>query len=566
MTVSLPPAAFLVAGAPLVALARGRLRKALPFVLLALSMFQLLEQWAFAWGEHQLFTAFDYTFVLARYDHLSLPFAVIFHIALLLCLIFSFHVKDRVQQVTGLLYGGAAIGACLAGDLLTFFVYWELTAIASVFLVWAARTERSYRAGLRYLIVQVGSGVILMAGILFHVAAGGSLAFNHLGTGTLGTDLILVALGIKCAFPLLHAWLPDAYPEATPTGSVFLSVFTTKLAIYALARGFAGTEGLVWVGVTMTLFPIVFALLADDFRRLLSYSLIIQLGFMVAAIGIGTPLAVNGAVAHAIAHILYKSLLFMTVGAVIYRTGTARASRVGGLARTMPWTAACCVVGAASIAAVPLFCAFVSKSLITTAVGEGHPAAYVALLAASACSVLYVSFRVPWFLFFGEARGPGGEEAPRHMRIAMGAGAVLCVLPGVFPRGFYGILPHPDAVAPAYTLAHVSGQLELLLAAGLALALLMRRGLYARPAPGALRDVDWLYRRALPAAVRACMRAGGAGWDRARGMVGEAVRELLGGVRFLCAPQGVFGRTWPTSSTVLWVAILLAVLLVVYFV
>ena len=255
---------------------------------------------------------------MLRIDRLSLVFGTIFHIAAFINVIYALHVKDDTQHVAGLIYVGSAIGAVFAGDLISLFVYWELSAISSVFLIWCRRTEQAYSAGMRYLIIQVGSGVLLLAGALLYWHETGSIAFNYLGLNGLGNTLIFLAFGIKCAFPLLHNWLEDAYPEATVTGTVFLSAFTTKLAVYALARGFPGTEILIPIGALMAAFPIFFAVIENDLRRVLAYSLNNQLGFMVVGVGIGTELSLNGTAAHAFSHILYKALLFMSMGAVSY--------------------------------------------------------------------------------------------------------------------------------------------------------------------------------------------------------------------------------------------------------
>jgi len=285
-----------------------------------------------------------------------------------------------MQQSATLAYAGSAIGGVFAGDLLTLFLYWELTAVTSVFLIWARRTEGAFHTGIRYLLIQVLSGVLLLMGLLLVYRDSGSIAFTAMTLGSLGTWCIFLAFGIKCAFPLLHNWLQDSYPAATVTGTVILSAFTTKMAVYALARGFPGTEILIYIGAVMTLFPIFFAEIENDLRKVLAYSLNNQLGFMVVGVGVGTPLALNGTAAHAFCHILYKSLLFMSVGAVLYRTGTSKASELGGLYRTMPKTAIFCLIGAASISAVPLFSGFVSKSLILSAAGkEGYWLVWVAL-------------------------------------------------------------------------------------------------------------------------------------------------------------------------------------------
>ncbi|MEQ9528086.1 MAG: proton-conducting transporter membrane subunit, partial [Parvibaculaceae bacterium] len=296
--------------------------------LLAVPVFGLLVFWQLPYGTYGNINLMNMHVGLMRLDALSYVFGLIFSLAAFLSLLYAWHVRDTIQQVATLLYAGAGIGAVFAADLVTLFVFWEGTAIASVFLIWARRTEGAYATGMRYLIIQVGSGVILLAGIILYYRETGTIAFSQMELGSPATWAIFLAFGIKCAFPLLHNWLQDAYPAATITGTVTLSAFTTKLAVYALARGFPGTELLIYIGVTMTLFPVFFAAIENNLRRVLAYSLNNQLGFMVVGVGIGTPLALNGTVAHAFCHILYKALLFMSVGAVMNRTGTSKASEL----------------------------------------------------------------------------------------------------------------------------------------------------------------------------------------------------------------------------------------------
>ncbi|HMQ22402.1 MAG TPA: proton-conducting transporter membrane subunit, partial [Planctomycetota bacterium] len=357
---AVPPGLFLVLGGVLALFLRGSLRSA---VLIALPILGAVQLALLPNGFSMQWQPFEgYLFEVVRVDALSRVFGYVFYLAALISVIFSLHVKDTMQQSAGIAYAGSGVAALFAGDLVTLFVWWELTAVTSVFLILARRTDRATRTALRYLVVQVLSGVLLLAGTLLHYGETGSLAFGALGLGSLGRDLIFVAFGIKAAFPLLNGWLQDAYPEATATGSVWLSSFTTKLAIYALARGYAGTEILIPIGCVMTVFPVFFAVIENDLRRVLAYSLNNQLGFMVVGIGIGTELALNGTAAHAFAHILYKSLLFMAMGAVLYRAGTVKASELGGLYKSMPWTATFCIIGAAAISAFPLFSGFTSKS------------------------------------------------------------------------------------------------------------------------------------------------------------------------------------------------------------
>jgi multicomponent Na+:H+ antiporter subunit D len=428
---SFPPGLIIILGALAVPFLPGRLRYV---YMMALPVLAAVQMFALEPGTYAQVEIFGYTLTLLRVDALARAFGLIFCIASAINVIYGWHEREAMQHVSALIYAGAAVGAVFVGDLISLFVFWELTAIASVFLIWAARTERAYRAGLRYLVIQVGSGVILLVGVILHYRATGSLAFTALGVTSFATTLIFVAFGIKCAFPLLHNWLQDAYPEATVFGTVVLSAFTTKLAVYALARGFPGTDMLIWIGATMTAFPIFYAVIENDLRRVLAYSLNNQLGFMVVGIGIGTPLALNGTVAHAFSHILYKALLFMSMGAVLYRVGTVKGSELGGLYKSMPMTAGFCIVGAASISAFPLFSGFISKSLIVTAAAtEGHWITWLVLLFASAGVFHHSGIKIPFFAFFAHDSGKRCEEAPTSMLIAMGITAALCIGGGLRP-------------------------------------------------------------------------------------------------------------------------------------
>ena len=557
-----PPSLILIAGSLLIPVLRGRLQSAYMLLLPVAGLAHLI---GLSPGEYWKIGVFDYSITLVRIDGLSLVFGYVFHIAALLSVIYALHVKDNAQHVAGLFYAGSAVGALFAGDLITLFVFWELTAISSVFLIWSRRTDRAYAAGMRYLIVQVCSGMVLLAGILIHLRETGSIAFTELGLNGLGTTLVFIAFGIKCAFPLLHNWLSDAYPEATVTGTVFLSAFTTKLAVYALARGFPGTEILVPIGAVMTLFPMFYAILENDLRRVLTYSLNIQLGFMVVGIGIGTQMSLNGTAAHAATHVIYKALLFMSMGAVLYRTGTARASELGGLYRSMPLTAAFCIIGAASISAVPFFNGFVSKSFVLGAVANGHYVlTWLALLFASAGVLLYTGIRVPYLSFFSEDSGIRCREAPLNMRVAMGAAAGLCVLIGVYPKPLYAVLPFAVNYEP-YTAEHLVTQFQLLFFSALAFVVMKRTGVYPSVLRSVNLDADWVYRRLLPGIVRTVARVGGSAGSSILEGGRALVSAAVSGCRQYHGPQGILGRSWTTGTAVLIVTISLAAFMIFCF-
>ena len=560
----LNPALILIVGGLLVPFLHGRLRSV---YLILLPLFGLLQLWFLPYGVSGEITLFDYTLTTLRLDKLSFIFALIFFIATLLAAIYALHEKDVLQHTAAAVYAGAAIGATLAGDLITLFVYWELTAIASVFLIWARRTQKALRVGLRYLIIQVGSGVLLLAGILVHVSSTGAIAFEHISLDAPGAWLIFLAFGIKCAFPFLHNWLQDAYPEATVTGTVVLSVFTTKLAVYALARGFAGTEILIYIGATMTAFPIFFAVIENDMRRVLSYSLNNQLGFMVVGIGVGTELALNGTAAHAFCHILYKALLFMSMGAVLHRVGTVKASALGGLYKSMPLTAVFCIIGSMSISAFPLFSGFVSKSLILTAAADqGYWLIWLVLIFASAGVLDHSGIKIPFFSFFYHDSGKRCQEAPNNMLLAMGLTAFLCVFLGVFYQPLYALLPYAVDYSP-YTTTHVITQLQLLLFSALAFVGLMKSGLYPPEIRSHNLDFDWTYRRLLPRTAQSIVGALQPVAPAFSRRVTTPFIELTG--RLFKHPEvlvpGIFVRGWPTGNMVFWVAVLLVCFLVVYY-
>ena len=540
-------------------LPKGSMRAAL---LLLVPVLAALQIWSLPEGNLYQVELLGQQLELMRVDKLSRVFGLIFCIAAFLGNLYAWHIKDTVQQIAAVLYSGSAIGAVFAGDLVTLFFYWEGTAIASVFLIWARRTEGAYHTGMRYLIIQITSGVILLAGTALLYRETGSIAFEQMTLGSLATWLIFLSFGMKCAFPFLHNWLQDSYHAATITGTVILSAFTTKLAVYALARGFAGTEMLIYIGAVMTLFPIFFAEIENDLRRVLAYSLNNQLGFMVVGIGVGTEMALNGTASHAFAHILYKALLFMSVGAVLLRTGTSKASELGGLCRTMPRTALFCLIGAASISAFPLFSGFVTKSLIMDETANEHyPIIWAILVFASAGVLSHSGIKIPYFTFFGHDSGLRPKEAPWNMQLAMGITAFLCIFIGVYPDPLYALLPY-DVVYKPYTTNHVIAQLQLLCFALLAFAVLMRSGIHPPEIRAVNLDVDWIYRRLIPKLYRPIAALIGLIWTA----LSEAALKNLGQFQNLLyrwhSPETGMARVRPTGAMVIWVAILLAVTLI----
>ena len=445
-------------------------------------------------GSHFIIQLQNIQFVLHHSDNLSFPFAIVFHIAAFLVIIYGSHIKDWKEQLAILSYSGAAIAALHAGDLFTLFLWWEATAFTSVILIFCGKTYRAYKSAIRYIIIQVGSGILLLSGAILLFQNSNEAIFQELNFNSTAGLLVFIAFGIKAAFPLFNGWLQDSYPEASEVGTVALSAFTTKLAIYALARSFAGVEILIYIGALMTFFPIFFAVIENDLRRVLAFSLNNQLGFMVVAIGIGTELAINGAVAHAFAHIIYKGLLFMSMGAVLYRVGTCKASELGGLFKYMPITAVCSMVGAVSISAFPLFSGFVAKSLIMSSLGyEGLTFIYFMLLFASAGVLHHSGIKIPFFAFFAHNSGLKPKEAPTNMIVAMILSSLLCILIGIFPSQFYQILPYNTYYQP-YDFSHVLSQLQLLMFAVFAFICLWHFKIYPPELNSTVLNSDWFYR------------------------------------------------------------------------
>ncbi len=562
----MPPFVIFLIGALLVVVTRGDVRRGVLLLVPVLGALNLLGLQEGSFVEIELL---GYTLVPVVVTPLGMMFGWLFHLAAFLGNLYALHLDEGdhpgIQHTSAMLYAGAALGAVFAGDLISLFVFWELLAFTSVFLIWARGTESSLRSGFRYLVIHVLSGVLLLSGALMRAHSTGSIEFGPIGLdGSLAAWLILIAFGIKAAFPFLHNWLTDAYPEGTPTGTVFLSAFTTKVAVFALAKSFAGTEMLIYVGVIMTCFPIFYAVIENDLRRVLSYSMINQIGFMVTGVGLGTALALNGAVAHAFADVFFKGLLFMSMGAVLQMTGRINGSDLGGLYKTMPITATLCVVGAMTISAFPLLSAFVTKSMImAAALEEGHVWIWPFLLFASAGVLEHAGIKIPYFAFFGHDSGIRAKEPPKNMLAAMFIAAVLCIGIGSFPGFLYALLPFAAEFDP-YDATHVLTQMQLLFFGALAVLWLMKTGIYPPELRSVNIDAEWSYRWLAPRLVRGIGAAVARVDSAVRGAVVGVVRSAVTGAARGHGPRGILARTWPTGSMILWVAVLLGVYLLFY--
>ena len=563
LILSINPGIFLILG--------GLISTILPLKIaqkfnIALPLLLLLSLWNTEQGNHFSSLFLGFNLELFRVDAFSYIFGIIFLIAIAVANLYSIGATTgKIESSSSMIYAGSATAAVFAGDLITLFIFFEIAAISSVFLIWARGTERAFSAGFRYLIVQIGAGVILLSGILIYASTLGTIDFNEIGIDAPGGLLIFIAFGIKCAFPFFHNWLQDAYPEATVSGTVILSSFTTKLAIYALARSYAGTDILIWIGALMAAFPIFYAVIENDLRRVLAYSLNNQLGFMVVGVGIGTEMALNGTVSHAFCHILYKSLLFMSMGAVLLRTGTANGSDLGGLFKTMPWTTAFCIVGAASISGFPLFSGFISKSMILTSVSDGgYWGVWLVLLFASAGVFHHSGIKIPYFAFFAHDQGLRPKEAPTPMLFAMGIIASLCLLIGIYPDILYSLLPYQVDYVP-YTTAHVINQLQLLMFSALAFAVLMVFKIYPPELRSTNIDFDWIYRKGLYSLIKSLGKSINSTERLLSSAASKSLRDLMTFVHFHLASFSKNAQTSMVGNALIWVlALLLSLLVLAY--
>ncbi len=564
------PALILFATALLVGLSRGRVRAGL---LLAGTIAALVAAVTLPHGVHWGYAVGDYQLQLLRVDPLSHFFGLIFTLIMAVGALYALHATRAGEHGATLVYAGGALGVVYAGDWVSAFVWWELMSIASLVVVWSGDTARARAAGFRYLFVHVAGGSLFFAGLAVHLSGGGPLEFGPFGeTHGWAYGLILLAVAVNAAIPPFHAWLADAYPEASITGTVFLSAFTTKTAVYVLIRVFPNSDLLLWAGVLMALYGVVYAVLENDIRRLLGYHIISQVGYMVAGVGLGTPLALAGAAAHAFCHILYKALLLMGAGAVMTATGRRKLTELGGVGRQMPVVVALYFVGAFSISGVPLFNGFISKSMIITAAGdEGHGIAELLLTLASVGTFLHTGLKLPYFTFFGPSRGLRPTPVPANMIAAMVVASICCIGLGLAPGWLYARLATTVDYHP-YTLDHVAGSLQLL--GGTALGFWWLLGTLKGEATESL-DTDWFYRKPVPEVmawlVRAAAATGRLAHAAARWVVqtaaGYAANPLIGVGRLVTgasdgalSPYDENRYRFPIGVTVLWVVLAVGLL------
>lgn len=492
------PALILLAGALILPFIRGPLRKPYLFLIPLLSMAAVVSNTGLT-GVHGTYQFMDWQLVFGRVDRLSTIFALIMGLMAIIGTLYGLHVDNAKEHIAAWFYVAGSLGAIYSGDYLSLFLFWEMMAFASTFLIWFRRDKGALAAGYRYLIIHTIGGIILLAGIMLRYQAVGDIEFNLMDVAhpELYTWLIMIGFGLNAAIVPLHSWLPDAYSKASFNGSVFMCAFTTKTAVYTLARGFAGFDILILLGVIMALYGVIYAVMENDIRKLLAWSIVSQVGYMVAAVGIGSELAINGASAHAVAHILYKGLLFMGTGSVLYMTGKSKFTELGGLYKKMPATMFFTIIGCLSISAAPFFAAFVSKPMIISAAFESHLnwAAWLLMFGATG-TFMYNGLKLPYFLFFGknncsEETWEKAADPTWNMQMAMTASAAACIIVGSAPALLYSLLPYPVNYHP-YGGYHIAETLQILGFAAVAFFFLKK---YLQPEDKICLDLDWFYRR-----------------------------------------------------------------------
>jgi len=555
------PALLLIGGAFLLPLCPGRWRDM--FVVLW-PLVALVMLWMLPEGKLLQADWLHYQLTPLAVDKLSRLFATIFLIMASVGGLFALRQSSRLEIPAAFVYAGSAVGVVLSGDLISLFVFWELMAVGSTLVLWSAAKDNlaAWGASRRYVIMHLLGGVVLFVGIAGHIIDNGEASFNFMQPDSFAHWLILAGFLINAGAPPFSAWLPDAYPEASWSGMVFLSAFTTKTAVYVLLRGFPGTEILIWIGMFMIFYGIVYALLENDMRRILAYSIINQVGFMVTGIGIGTEMALNGAAAHAFTHIIYKALLLMSAGAVLAATGRRKCSELGGLFHSMPLTTICGSIGALAISSFPLTSGFISKSMVTQAAADLHLGLIWLLLAAASAGVfLHAGIKFPWFVFFQKDSGLRPPDPSWSLKTAMLLFSFFCILFGVWPTPLYDILPYQVNYVP-YTAAHVITQLQLLLFSGLAFFVMLR---YLKRTRTITLDTDWLWRRALVVV-----------WDYSNKYHGSWLQVLRRGlatlrmclanlIRRAQAPGGLFTSATHTGSMALWVVLMMLLYLLLFY-
>lgn len=408
------------------------------------------------------FAGYEFTF---RKTLLSAAFYYVFLIISLSGFIYSFTAK-KIDFIVAVLYAGSAISLLFSDDSISFFIFWEMMAISSTFLIFIGGGTKP---AIRYAIIHILGGTLLISGFVT------------------GNDrLVLLSFLINLAAFPFNAWLVDGYPASSIYGGVFLSAFTTKSAVYAIAKFFPGDSILIYTGAIMAVYGVLYAVIENDIRRVLSYHIISQVGYMVCGVGLGS---IGGATSHAFTHIIYKGLLFMSAGSIIYATGKRKITELGGLIDRIPSAFIFLLIGGLSITGFPLFSSFVSKTIIVHESEKLKPVFYMLEFASIGTCLTFT--KLPFYIFFGERKSIEANPLPLSMISGMSIAAFFSIAIGLFPRVFYRLMPESILFNP-YKFSNVIE--TILFYSGVILAFFTFRKLI-KPTDTITLDTDWFYRK-----------------------------------------------------------------------
>lgn len=398
-------------------------------------------------------------------DQLNLFFALLVVSTFLFSGIYSLKYMERDHHLGHyytlyLMLSGSVLGLVLTGDIFNMFVMIEIMTFACVALAaFRSQQKGALEASFKYLVIgSMGSSFTLFGITLLYAQChtlnmaqlSSILSTTHTPTTTLALGMLVAGFGVKAYLVPFHTPAADSYTVAPASVSMMFSGMVNKAGVYGMIRllyiifrsmDSTAVQTLLTIIGTVTMFVgVTMALSQHDFKRLLAFHSISQIGYVITAAGLGTALGLTGGLFHAMNHTLFKGLLFLCAGAVFYATGSTNLDELGGLSKRMPKTTICFLVGAFSIAGLPPFNGFASKWMIYQATYEkavttGHIGYALVTVVALVVSVMTLAsfIKVTQAVFFGQTplTCRKAKEVPFAMRLPMWIMSVLCLLTGV---------------------------------------------------------------------------------------------------------------------------------------
>lgn len=470
-------------------------------VMAALAAFWLLLDHEF--GAASAVAQMGLPVVLLNLDELNRIFGIALLIALIAIGIYSGARRNRYEDAAILLLAGSAVSALFVGDLISFVAALALGGLAAAWVTFASPLEGASRAGARLLIWHGFEGLLFLVGVAFHLSAGAQESVvGRLDVTSIGGAFIFAALMIRVGAPMAHVWLKDVVSHASPTGAAALSVFTTMLGVYALARLFPSEPLLVWIGGAMVVIGAFYAVAEDDLRRTAAYGMMMQTGICTALVGLGTPLALAAAEGHAFATILSFLAMQLMLGAVLERHGSVRVSALAGVGRTMPLSSILLLACGLAVAATPGLVLFASQAASLEASAQWDIRwLWVLIWVTPAVSLVALLLRPTLAVYTPTGEVAPISEAPFSMLLGAGLAIFLCFAVGLAPRWLFDLMPAEISFQP-FVLDRVLPQFQLLGATGVAYLALRIARAAPREQHANLLDIDALYRGPLAASAR----------------------------------------------------------------